>query len=221
MSQPWGCVRESELYQPLSGCSTWENGHHALIGQHNGAGSGGMGEGELAPSAWEQESWHCLLIMAVLSSLGGAVSPGELDLVVQIRESPCHDQPSYQLGPRKKSMLSANSGDMLIQSCKISMTQSKNRTIKMRSNEDHRSQRSQTRPMTHCNECLQVKMCGQRGRVDCRTHCDTLQLPGWDFLLWLFVCFACLFWGEYEGRIRGDREINGTEVHDVKFTKNQ
>ena len=38
--------------QPLPGCSTWESGHHTLTGKQSGAGSGGMGAGEL-PQGYE------------------------------------------------------------------------------------------------------------------------------------------------------------------------
>ena len=79
-----------ELGQPLSGCSTWESRHPALTGQHSGAASGGMG---LTLQTWEKERKPCVLPMLALSS------PGEPTLVVQIRESPCYDQLSYQAGP--------------------------------------------------------------------------------------------------------------------------
>lgn len=40
-------VRTRELSpQPLTDCSTWENGPQALTGQHSGAGSVGMGAGD-------------------------------------------------------------------------------------------------------------------------------------------------------------------------------
>lgn len=46
-----GTVQGGELAQPLTGCSTWERGPQTLTGQHSGAGSGGMGVGELALKA--------------------------------------------------------------------------------------------------------------------------------------------------------------------------
>ena len=46
VSQTQG-VREGELAQPLTGCSTWESGAYTVTGQHSGAGSGSMGVGKL------------------------------------------------------------------------------------------------------------------------------------------------------------------------------
>lgn len=49
-------LRAGELAQSLIGCSTWDSGLGTLTGEHSEAGSGGMGMGELAPRAREQES---------------------------------------------------------------------------------------------------------------------------------------------------------------------
>ena len=58
--------------------------------------------------------------------------------------------------------------------------------------------------MTHCNEHLQAKKCGQK--VYCGTHCDTLQLPQGDFFS---------FVGEdarVGGRMQGHKEMSGIVV---------
>jgi hypothetical protein len=44
---------------------------------------------------------------------------------------------------------------------------------------------TEARQMTHCNEYLQVKICGQR--IYHGTLCDILQLPWWDVFYALFV----------------------------------
>ena len=78
--------------------------------------------------------------------------------------------------------------------------------------------------MAHCNEHLQVKMCGQR---DIFILWDMLQHPQWDILYALFlfgggggggVCMCLFLAGDCKGKgqIWGDREMSGTGMHDVK-----
>ena len=70
-----------------------------------------------------------------------------------------------------------------------------------------RSQRPQNRPMTNCNEHLQVKLFGQKGIL---TLCDTQQ-----FLSLILIFYFLLEWWTRKGL-----EMSGFRVHDVKFTKN-
>lgn len=49
-------MRAGELAQPLTGCHAWESGPHVLTRQHSGSGSGGVGAGELALRAGDQEA---------------------------------------------------------------------------------------------------------------------------------------------------------------------
>jgi hypothetical protein len=186
-----------ELGQPLSGCSTWESRHPALTGQHSGAASGGMG---LTLQTWEKERKPCVLPMLALSS------PGEPTLVVQIRESPCYDQLSYQAGPDPglwdglpqnlyylqtvEMCERASPADPKLQNLyDTGQKQSNQDEAQWGSNNDGVTEaRSQTRPMTHCNELLQVKMCGQR---------DTLWNTLWHstastMRCFSMVCFVCV-----------------------------
>jgi len=87
------------------------------------------------------------------------------------------------------------------------------------------SQRSRTRPMTHCNEHLQVKMNG-RG-IYCGTHWTYYSFHEETFSMrvCVCVCVCVLFWeevtrvkGGYEGM--GNGEMSRTGVYDVKLTKN-
>ena len=79
-----------------------------------------------------------------------------------------------------------------------------------------RSQRPPTRPMTHCNKHLQVKLFGQKGV--CIVGHSTAFSVRFCFLLCVFV------WGgvaKEEEWIWRDGKISQVEIHDVKFTKNQ
>jgi hypothetical protein len=63
--------------------------------------------------------------------------------------------------------------------------------------------------------------CGQK----CGTYCDTLQFPqGFVVVVvvvW-FVCFCCFsFEGIFQLYRVGRGEMSGTNVYDVKFTKNR
>ena len=65
--------------------------------------------------------------------------------------------------------------------------------------------------MTHCNEHLQVKLFGQKGKL-----WDAPQPPqqdGFVYFVCLFVCFFC------RGHCKG--QVSGIVVNDVKFIKNQ
>jgi hypothetical protein len=61
--------------------------------------------------------------------------------------------------------------------------------------------------MAHCNEHLQVKICGQRGIL-----CDMPQLPRWDGFLWcvcVCVCVCVFSWGVGSARVKGRCEGSG------------
>jgi hypothetical protein len=79
-----------------------------------------------------------------------------------------------------------------------------------------RSQRPQTRPVTHCKEHLQVKSYGQNGVLF-----DTLQLPQRDVLFCSFFYLFSLPGGDCKGRgqVWRDGVMRGIGEHDVKFTK--
>ena len=63
----------------------------------------------------------------------------------------------------------------------------------------HRSQKSWTRPMTHCNDCLQLKMCGQRAILWDILWYTTASMLG-CFLFGFYCCclvgYVCLIWRE-------------------------
>lgn len=76
-------IRVGELALPLT--SILERGPCILPGQNNRTGPTGVGMGELAPRAWQQESWLCPYLAAELGELGqcwgtypGGVGAGEM-----------------------------------------------------------------------------------------------------------------------------------------------
>ena len=75
-----------------------------------------------------------------------------------------------------------------------------------------RSQRPWTRPMTHCNEHLQVKLFGQK----CTLWGTLTQYSFYGQIFLFVVCFP--LWGRLQGQIWRGREMSGIGVHDVKFT---
>lgn len=120
----------------------WEKGCNlecicTLPGQHNRAGSWGMGTSEPSQRVWEQESRPCLSLMTALASLGRVVSSaGKTGMLTTLA------------GPIKGSVLShfknyiicrwlgcVKGPIILIQSCRTSMMQGNNR-ITRRPGED-------------------------------------------------------------------------------------
>lgn len=69
VSHPWGCDNRKAVPAPHR---LGRLGHMFLDWKHSGTGSLGMGVAEPTLRAWEQESWPCLLLMAVLGSLARA-----------------------------------------------------------------------------------------------------------------------------------------------------
>lgn len=61
-----------------------------------------------------------------------------------------------------------------------------------------------------------------RGMDVYEAHCDIQQLCNDMFFFFLYVCVNFI-WGVCQSKeqIRGDREISGTWLLDLKFTKNQ
>lgn len=74
--------------------------------------------------------------------------------------------------------------------------------------------------MTHCNECLQVKIFGQRNIL-----WDTLAHYSFYDEMFCMLCllfnFLCQGGCKDRDHIGGDEERSGTGVHDVKLKKNQ
>jgi len=84
--------------------------------------------------------------------------------------------------------------------------------------------------MTHYNEHLQVKTCGQSGASwDTLGHTTASKVRCFlrIVLFHLFCCsFVCVFFyfllkGRLGGQIGGHREMNRTGAHDVKLMKDQ
>lgn len=86
-------------------------------------------------------------------------------------------------------------------------------------------QRPQTRPVTLCNEHLQVKIYGQKGLLGdslCHTYCSFH-----DKTVSFFPSFSfkfCFNFGEHcrgKGRMQRDGEMIGIKMHDVKDRLNK
>jgi hypothetical protein len=240
--QSWGCKSKQgskqagELAQTLTGCNTCESRTSTLTEQHSGAGSGGMGAGGSTPRAWEQEGWPCLLLMEVL---GGLARAGLESSPWWYRWGRANTLTSYYPGPNpglcewlswiKRQVL-------LIQSCKISMTQGNNRITERSPGEDPILTMSQKPEISNqINDSLQwiftmniaMNMCGQRDTLWDKLWHSTASI--WDvFMPYLcccsFVCVCVLFWGrgcQGEGWIWGDGKVSRAGVHDVKLKNNE
>jgi len=147
---------------------------YALPGQHSRAGLVGVDMGEPALKSWEQESWPCpspavtlgALAEAVMESLPwwygfrrvGRLTNSATNWIQGIKFAHPSIYPIYE------PLEHVNGPALQIQSCRISMAQGNNGITKRSPREDPvlLCSRSQTRPKTHCNECLQIKMFGQK-----------------------------------------------------------
>ena len=133
--------RVGELAQPLTGCSTWESEPCTLTGQHSGAGSGGVGAGELGSEGMQGEE---LPLPPADGGIGWSSqsSTRELALVVQRRESWRADQIQgserfhLQIYIICKGLGCMKWPALLIQSGRISMTQGNKRITGRSPSED-------------------------------------------------------------------------------------
>jgi len=78
----------------------------------------------------------------------------------------------------------------------------------------HEQRVPHARPTSHCNEHLQAKKYGQKGRL-----WDTLWYTAASTMRFFFLC--CEGGGKGRGQLGEEEEISGIGVHGVKFSKNQ
>ena len=75
--------------------------------------------------------------------------------------------------------------------------------------------------MTHCNEHLQVNMCGQKGILwDTLQHTHTHKHTHTHTYICVYTHTHTYEAARAEDRYKGMGEIRGIRMHDVKFTKN-
>jgi hypothetical protein len=178
--------------------------HH--LGHDSRAGPDGVGLGELALRAWEE--WRAGPTLASYSTgraswvkcwraNSGGVAMGELagwptQLPLRPR-SRALSWPTPISAPsincwrvwRGHSHRSKAAGSLQHRA-----TTGYLRGISIRIQDWHccRSQKPQTRPMTHCNKHLQEKMCGQEGML-----CDTLWHTAASMMRWFFFLLGSKF----------------------------